>query len=172
MGRQIEIVTTAADELALIRFIESLAPIRVFRDFASSIDALWISSHEAPILARHGYHIWPQGSVDPNIFFRLAVRGARRIAEGSFLSRTRTRRRSWSSASCVEGTISAEDSIGLELSQLPRAWRTTRTNFRSLSMLSGVGLESTGANIRPGIATCSLFARRLASAYASERSGR
>ena len=66
MGRQLQLATTDADEVELLRFIHSHAPIRVFQSFARSAAELWIDDWEtrkipAPKFYRAGgFYIWPQ----------------------------------------------------------------------------------------------------------------
>lgn len=71
MGRQLQLATTDADEIELLRFIRSLAPIRVFQSFARSSDEMWIEDWETrkiPAVVRYandfvilrGFYIWPQ----------------------------------------------------------------------------------------------------------------
>src|SRR5439155_17898100 len=42
MGRQLPIAATRQDEVELLQFVSTLAPIRVFQTFASSPEELWI----------------------------------------------------------------------------------------------------------------------------------
>lgn len=60
MGRQIPIVTTPADERELLQFANSLAPIRVFRVFAPTVEELWVSDWETREIPDRHYSIWPQ----------------------------------------------------------------------------------------------------------------
>src|SRR5215469_17532853 len=63
MGRQLQLATTDADEVALLRFIQSLAPIRVFQSSAGSIAELWIDDWETrtiPSAVFSQFCIWPQ----------------------------------------------------------------------------------------------------------------
>jgi hypothetical protein len=66
MGRQLQLATTDADEVELLRFVRSLGPIRVFRSFARSCDELWIEDWETRTIPRPkfsvaaGFYIWPQ----------------------------------------------------------------------------------------------------------------
>lgn len=66
MGRQLQLATTDADEVELLRFIRSLGPIRVFQNSARSANELWVDDWETRKIARPkfylaaGFHIWPQ----------------------------------------------------------------------------------------------------------------
>src|SRR5262249_41851199 len=61
MGRQLQLATTDDDEVELLRFIRSLAPIRVFQSFARSTAAeLWIDDWETRKIPAAGFYIWPQ----------------------------------------------------------------------------------------------------------------
>lgn len=64
MGRQLQLATTQPDEVELLRFIRSRAPIRVFQSFARSVDELWIDDWETRQIPTTGYgfgfKIWPQ----------------------------------------------------------------------------------------------------------------
>ena len=60
MGRQLQLATTQPDEVELLRFISSLAPIRVFQSFAPSIDKLWVADWETREIPTAGFRIWPQ----------------------------------------------------------------------------------------------------------------
>ena len=63
MGRQLQLATTDTDEIELLRFIRSLAPIRVFQGSARSTAALWIDDWETrkiPAAVFGQFHIWPQ----------------------------------------------------------------------------------------------------------------
>jgi|SRR6266481_2194178 len=60
MGRQLQLATTGADEVELLRFIRSLAPIRVFQSFARSTAELWIEDWETRKIPAALFRIWPQ----------------------------------------------------------------------------------------------------------------
>jgi hypothetical protein len=60
MGRQLQLATTDADEVELLRFIRSLAPIRVFQSFARSTAELWIDDWETRKIPVALFCIWPQ----------------------------------------------------------------------------------------------------------------
>jgi len=60
MGRQLQLATTDADEVELLRFIRSLAPIRVFQSFARSTAELWIDDWETRKFPDALFCIWPQ----------------------------------------------------------------------------------------------------------------
>jgi hypothetical protein len=60
MGRQLQLATTRSDEVELLRFIRSLAPIRVFQSFAPSLDELWIDDWEVREIPTASFGIWPQ----------------------------------------------------------------------------------------------------------------
>ena len=66
MGRQLQLATTQADEVELLRFIRTLAPIRVFLCSARSVDGLWVDDWETRgiptvgILQNTSFRIWPQ----------------------------------------------------------------------------------------------------------------
>lgn len=60
MGRQLQLATTKIDELDLLRFTQSLGPIRVFQSSAHSIEDLWIDNWETGELPAAGLRIWPQ----------------------------------------------------------------------------------------------------------------
>ena len=60
MGRQLPIAATRQDEVELLRFISTLAPIRVFQNFASCPEELWIADWERQEVPGCGYSIWPQ----------------------------------------------------------------------------------------------------------------
>jgi hypothetical protein len=62
MGRQLQLATTGADEVELLRFVRSLAPIRVFRSVARSTAKLWIDDWETRQIPTgfHMFYIWPQ----------------------------------------------------------------------------------------------------------------
>ncbi len=59
MGRQLQLATTRTDETQLLRFIASLAPIRVFQSFAVSQDALWVPNYENVDVQWPMLYIWP-----------------------------------------------------------------------------------------------------------------
>ena len=61
MGRQLPIAATHRDEVELLRFISTLAPIRVFQNFAPTVEELWIADWERQEIAGCSYSIWPQG---------------------------------------------------------------------------------------------------------------
>jgi hypothetical protein len=60
MGRQLQLATTQADEVELLRFICTLAPIRVFQSHTPTIDELWIEDWETRRIPNAGFDIWPQ----------------------------------------------------------------------------------------------------------------
>lgn len=60
MGRQLQLAATQSDEVELLRFVRSRAPIRVFQAFAASIDELWIDDWETREIPAAQFHIWPQ----------------------------------------------------------------------------------------------------------------
>src|SRR5438132_513468 len=60
MGRQLQLATTDDDEVELLRFIRSRAPIRVFQRVARSIDELWIDDWETRKITAAQFWIWPQ----------------------------------------------------------------------------------------------------------------
>jgi hypothetical protein len=60
MGRQLQLATTQSDEVELLRFIRSRAPIRVFQSFAPSIDKLWVDDWETREIPTASFGIWPQ----------------------------------------------------------------------------------------------------------------
>jgi allantoicase len=63
MGRQLQLATTDDDEVELLRFIRSLAPIRVFQTFARSTAELWLDDWETRRIPAAGIlklSIWPQ----------------------------------------------------------------------------------------------------------------
>jgi hypothetical protein len=60
MGRQIPVIATPEDERELLRFIQSLSPIRVFQTFASSREALWLDDWERADLPGHTFSVWLQ----------------------------------------------------------------------------------------------------------------
>ena len=66
MGRQLQLATTQPDEVELLSFIRSLAPIRVFLPFAPSRDELWVDDWETRKIPKpkfylgSGFYIWPQ----------------------------------------------------------------------------------------------------------------
>jgi hypothetical protein len=60
MGRQLQLATTEADEVELLRFIRSRAPIRVFQSFAPSTAGLWIDDWETRKIPAAWFRIWPQ----------------------------------------------------------------------------------------------------------------
>lgn len=59
MGRQLQLATTQQDEVALLRLIRDLAPIRVLGSFAWSADELWIDDWESRVIPTNGFYIWP-----------------------------------------------------------------------------------------------------------------
>ena len=60
MGRQLQLATTEADEVDLLRFIRTLAPIRVFQSHTPTIVELWIEDWESRRIPHAGFDIWPQ----------------------------------------------------------------------------------------------------------------
>ncbi len=66
MGRQLQLATTDADVVELLRFIRSLSPIRIFQSFACSAAGLWIDDWETREIPKpkfylgSGFYIWPQ----------------------------------------------------------------------------------------------------------------
>lgn len=60
MGRQLQLATTDTDEVELLRFISSLAPIRVFQSSARSIAELWIDEWQTRKIPAALIRIWPQ----------------------------------------------------------------------------------------------------------------
>jgi hypothetical protein len=66
MGRQLQLATTQPDEVELLSFIRSLAPIHVFLPFAPSRDELWVDDWETRKIPKpkfylgSGFYIWPQ----------------------------------------------------------------------------------------------------------------
>ena len=60
MGRQLQLATTQPDEVQLLRFIRTLAPIRVFQPFAPSRKALWLDDWETREIPSQLFRIWPQ----------------------------------------------------------------------------------------------------------------
>lgn len=60
MGRQLQLATTLADEVELLRAIHALIPIRVFQVFAPTIEELWIDDWESREIPSASYRIWPQ----------------------------------------------------------------------------------------------------------------
>ena len=60
MGRQLQLAATPQDEIALLRFIDSVTPIRVFQTFAPSVDELWIPDWRDALPPGWGiFHVWP-----------------------------------------------------------------------------------------------------------------
>lgn len=55
-----QLATTRADEAELLRFIASLAPIRVFQSQAETPEALWIPEPETIAAPPRLLYIWPQ----------------------------------------------------------------------------------------------------------------
>lgn len=67
MGRQIQVASTQIDRIELFRFIDSIAPIRVFKSSAASIEDLWIEDWHTtkPTTDKlpdwpERFNIWPQ----------------------------------------------------------------------------------------------------------------
>lgn len=61
MGRQLPLAATPPDEIALLRFIDSITPIRVFQTFAPSVEELWIPDWRDALPSGWGVlHVWPQ----------------------------------------------------------------------------------------------------------------
>lgn len=61
MGRQLPLAATLHDEIALLRFVDSVTPVRVFQTFAPSVEALWIPDWRESLPTGWGVlHIWPQ----------------------------------------------------------------------------------------------------------------
>ena len=60
MGRQLQLATTRADEAELLRFVASLAPIRVFQSFAATPDDLWFADHSSIAVPPRILYIWLQ----------------------------------------------------------------------------------------------------------------
>ena len=60
MGRQLQLATTRADEAEFLRFVASLAPIRVFQNFAATPDDLWFADYGSIAFPPRILHIWPQ----------------------------------------------------------------------------------------------------------------
>ena len=60
MGRQLQLATTQRDEVELLRFIRSRAPIRVFQPVAPSRDELWVDDWETREIPSRLFRIWPQ----------------------------------------------------------------------------------------------------------------
>ena len=60
MGRQLQLATTDADELALLRFISGVTPIQVFQSFARSASELWLDDWETRKIPGALFRIWPQ----------------------------------------------------------------------------------------------------------------
>jgi len=60
VGRQLQLATTPADEIELLRFIQNVTPIKVFQSFANSIEELWIEDWEKRQIPGAGFQIWPQ----------------------------------------------------------------------------------------------------------------
>ena len=60
MGRQLQLATTSADEIQLLRFVNSVSPIRVFQTHAHSIDELWIRDWDVGEIPGASFCIWPE----------------------------------------------------------------------------------------------------------------
>jgi len=60
MGRQLILAATPPDEVNLLRFIRSIAPIRVFVPFARSAGELWITDWETNGIQASAFAVWPQ----------------------------------------------------------------------------------------------------------------
>ena len=60
MGRQLPICASVGDEIELLRFIATFSPIRVFRPFAQSQEALWIDYWERGSINVFDYSVWLQ----------------------------------------------------------------------------------------------------------------
>jgi len=60
MGRPLILATTQPDEVELLRFVRSLAPIRVFQSCSRSIDDLWIKDWEHEEIPGAAFRVWPQ----------------------------------------------------------------------------------------------------------------
>jgi len=60
MGRQLQLATTRTDETEALRFVESLAPIRVFQSHAATSDDLWFSDLKSIGVPPWTLYIWPQ----------------------------------------------------------------------------------------------------------------
>lgn len=60
MGRQLALAATPDDEVELLRFIDSVSPIRIYKTFAPSIDELWLPGCDTRgISGWQTFHIWP-----------------------------------------------------------------------------------------------------------------
>jgi hypothetical protein len=87
MGRQLQLATTDADEIELLRFIRSLAPIRVFLSFARSAAELWIDDWETRKIPAAGISklcIWPQTFPWSPEYLRTGGPGCRPESAGQF----------------------------------------------------------------------------------------
>jgi hypothetical protein len=58
MGRQLPIYATPDDESELLRFIETLSAIRVFRTFARNREGLWIDDWQHCPIDCFDYSVW------------------------------------------------------------------------------------------------------------------
>lgn len=60
MGRQLPILATPEDERELLRFIQTLSAIRVFRTFAPTPDLLWLDNWMDCDIEEFGFNVWLQ----------------------------------------------------------------------------------------------------------------
>ncbi len=60
MGKQLQLATKLEDEIELIQFIASLAPIRVFQSFACSPETLWLHDFNTNLELPVHLYIWPE----------------------------------------------------------------------------------------------------------------
>ncbi len=59
MGRQIQIVSIWADELAILEHLATQSEIRIFRSIANSRKGLWIEDWRESEIQESRYSIWP-----------------------------------------------------------------------------------------------------------------
>ncbi len=60
MGRQLQLATTQTDDLMLLQFIATLAPIRVFQSHTSTQEEIWIPDPQNHDTLPWMLYIWPQ----------------------------------------------------------------------------------------------------------------
>lgn len=60
MGRQIAIIAAPEDERSLLRYLTGLSPIRVFRTFAPTPEALWLDRWDEEDLPGFTFSVWLQ----------------------------------------------------------------------------------------------------------------
>ena len=161
MGRQLQLATTQPDEVELLRFISSLAPIRVFQTFAPSIDELWVVDWKTRVIPTAGFASGRRRSIGLLNMHRRVARSVHLRAQASSTSPTRTLHLSWSSAGAFSTSNGTVTFTGRGISQHRMGWLTMQRRLRVLRMRCGVGFAKLAGDYLTRRLTHRIFCQML-----------